>query len=105
MIAGLPPRCRQYKVEVAVAGGRGALDAVRFAEVLDSAGVRLDVAGVPLALMAAAVTVVVVVEAADPVTALITGADAVARAAGDGMEVKSARVDAVLPAVSTAVGG
>jgi hypothetical protein len=55
---------------------------------LDSVGVRLDVAGVPLALMAAAVTVVVVVEAADPVTALITGADAVARAVDDGMEVR-----------------
>ncbi len=81
-------------VELAVTAGRGDMDAAGFLESLNAVGVQLDIAGVPLALMAATVCVVVIVDAADPVTALLAGTDAVAAAVrGRRLKVKGARAD------------
>ncbi len=95
LFAELPAR-RRYRiaVELAVTAGRGDMDAAGFPESLNAVGVQLDVAGVPLALMAATVCAGVIVDAADPVTALIAGTDAVAAAVrGRRLKVKGARVD------------
>ena len=95
LFPGIPAPCRQYQVAVdlAVTAGRGDMDAAGFLESLTMLEARLGSAGVPLAMMAAAVRIEVIVDAPDPETALTAGI-AVVTAAGAGrrLGVKGARI-------------
>lgn len=95
LFPGLPGSCRQYQVAVdlAVTAGRGDMDAAGFLESLTMLETRLGGAGVPLAMMAAAVRIEVLVDAPDPETALAAGIAAVtAAAAGRRLGVRGARI-------------